>query len=59
MELCRGFENWLECLGCPYLCTRKCPLESENVIEEMKRHKKLFTEINNKQEIQGSEKVSS
>lgn len=59
MELCKGFENWLECSRCPYLCTKKCPLESENVMEEMKRHKKLFIDINHKQEIQDSEKVSS
>lgn len=58
MELCKGFENWLECLRCSYLCTKKCPLESENVMEEMKRQKKLFIDINHKTKIQDSEKIS-
>jgi hypothetical protein len=35
MELCKGFEDWLECLKCPHLCTKDCPLEGENVMEEM------------------------
>jgi hypothetical protein len=39
MERCKGFENWLECMGCPHLCTKKCPIENENVMEEMKRQK--------------------
>jgi hypothetical protein len=37
MELCKGFENWFECLKCPNLCTKKCPLEGENVMEEMQK----------------------
>ncbi len=37
MVPCRGFEDWLECLKCPHLCTKACPIESENVMEEMKR----------------------
>lgn len=38
MERCKGLKNWLECLSCPHLCTQHCPLEGEDVIEEMKRH---------------------
>jgi hypothetical protein len=29
--------NWLECLECPHLCTKACPIEGENVIEDMNR----------------------
>jgi len=37
MELCKGFEDWFECLQCPHLCTKVCPIEGDNVIEEMKK----------------------
>ena len=43
MELCKGLKNWLECLRCPHLCTKKCPIESENVIEEMKIQLRLLS----------------
>jgi hypothetical protein len=43
MEICKGLENWLECLKCPHLCTKKCPIESENVIEEMKMQLRLLS----------------
>jgi len=43
MELCKGFEDWFECLKCPYLCTKVCPIESDNVIEEMKRQIRLLS----------------
>jgi hypothetical protein len=43
MEICKGLENWLECLNCPYLCSKKCPIESENVIEEMKIQLRLLS----------------
>jgi hypothetical protein len=43
MEHCKGFDNWFECLKCPHLCTKVCPLESENVIEEMKRRIQLLS----------------
>ena len=36
MKLCNGFENWFECLKCPHLCTKKCPIESDDAIEKMK-----------------------
>jgi hypothetical protein len=37
MDICKGFENWLECLKCRHLCTKSCPIESEDVMEEMNR----------------------
>ena len=37
MHHCRGFEDWLECLNCPDLCTDSCPIEGEDVLEKMKR----------------------
>lgn len=43
MERCKGFDNWLECLGCPHLCTKRCPIENENVMEEMKRQIRLLS----------------
>ena len=35
MELCRGVKDWFECLKCPHICTKNCPIEGENVIEKM------------------------
>lgn len=43
MELCKGFEDWLECLKCPDLCTKKCPLEGENVMEKMRSQMRLLS----------------
>jgi len=37
MKPCRGLKDWLECLKCPYLCTKECPIEGDNVFEEMER----------------------
>ena len=37
MDHCKGFADWLECLQCPHLCTKVCPIESENVLEEMEK----------------------
>lgn len=45
MELCEGFEDWLACSRCPHLCSKMCPLEGENVIEEMKKQIKLMQGI--------------
>lgn len=42
MEVCKGFEDWLACSRCPYLCTKMCPIEGENVIEEMKKQIRLM-----------------
>ncbi|MEW6675544.1 MAG: hypothetical protein AB1348_06035 [Nitrospirota bacterium] len=43
MELCKGFEDWLACLKCPNLCTKECPIEGEDVVEEMKRQIRLLS----------------
>lgn len=48
MKLCKGFENWFECLKCPYLCTKTCPIEGENVIEQMKGQIRILTSENKK-----------
>lgn len=37
MDPCKGFADWLECLQCSNLCTKQCPIESEDVMEEMKK----------------------
>jgi hypothetical protein len=37
MGLCKGVQDWLECLNCPHLCTKSCPIESDNAIEEIKK----------------------
>ena len=37
MEPCKGFDDWLACLNCPRLCTKACPIEGENVIEDMNK----------------------
>jgi len=37
MDLCEGLKDWLFCAQCPYLCSKQCPIESENVIEELRR----------------------
>lgn len=37
MEPCKGFADWLECLQCPHLCTKTCPIESEDVMEAMEK----------------------
>lgn len=41
MEPCKGLNDWLSCLRCPYLCTKMCPIEGEDVMEEMKRQMRL------------------
>ena len=48
MECCRGFEDWLECLDRPNLCTKSCPIEGEDVLEKMKRQMRIssFSETN-------------
>ena len=38
MAACKGFDNWLECLECPDLCTDSCPIEGDDVIEKLDRH---------------------
>ena len=43
MELCKGFEDWLQCLKCPDLCANTCPLEGENVMEKMRSQMRLLS----------------
>jgi hypothetical protein len=43
MEPCKGFGDWLACARCPLLCTKRCPFEKENVIEEMKRQIQILS----------------
>jgi hypothetical protein len=35
MESCKGIGNWLECLNCPQLCKKECPIENANAMEEI------------------------
>lgn len=30
MDSCKGLIDWFNCLRCPYLCTKSCPIESED-----------------------------
>jgi hypothetical protein len=55
MEHCKGFDNWFECLECPYLCTKLCPLEKENVIEEMKKQIQILSAIEEDKDCQSRE----
>jgi|GEM_PF-3105215 len=32
MDLCKGFQDWLYCIRCPYICTKSCPIENEDAI---------------------------
>lgn len=57
MEICKGLENWFECLKCPRLCTKKCPIESENVMEEMKRQIRLLSVLKGDQNIKNFGKL--
>ena len=47
MERCKGLEDWFECLRCPHLCTKRCPIESDNVMEEMKKQMYLSSAYKN------------
>ncbi len=42
MEVCKGFEDWFACLKCPNICTKMCPIEKENVIEELRQRIRLL-----------------
>ncbi|MFZ6016723.1 MAG: hypothetical protein ACOYU0_03745 [Nitrospirota bacterium] len=42
MESCKGFEDWFACLKCPHLCTKMCPIEGEDVMEELRQRMRLF-----------------
>ncbi len=49
MEQCKGFDDWLECLKCPKLCTKTCPIEGEDVIEKMQRQLRIHSLCSTKQ----------
>jgi len=42
MEICKGFGDWLACLKCPNICTKMCPIEKDNVIEELRKRIRLL-----------------
>jgi len=42
MEACKGFGNWLACLKCPNICTKMCPIEKENAMEELGQRLRRF-----------------
>lgn len=42
MEICKGFEDWFACLKCPDICTKACPIEKENAIEELRQRMNLL-----------------
>ena len=43
MKICKGYDNWFECLKCPHLCTKKCPIENDDAIETMKMQMGLLS----------------
>ncbi|MBI4823788.1 MAG: hypothetical protein HY805_06125 [Nitrospirae bacterium] len=53
MQYCEGFRDWLKCLRCVDICTGRCPLEKENLVEGMRVRmltegdiKSMFNELN-------------
>ncbi|RMG05866.1 MAG: hypothetical protein D6726_00510 [Nitrospirae bacterium] len=34
METCKGIHDWFYCLRCPFLCTRRCPIEHDDAIQK-------------------------
>ncbi len=42
MEPCKGLKDWFECLKCPYLCTKTCPIEGEDAIEKLRQKIRLL-----------------
>ncbi len=36
MKYCKGIGDWMNCLECPYLCTRLCPIERRDLSEVIK-----------------------
>ncbi|NCO84396.1 MAG: hypothetical protein GW872_08630 [Nitrospirae bacterium] len=49
MEICKGFGDWFVCLKCPDICTKNCPIEKENAIEELMRQRMSLLERHNSQ----------
>jgi heterodisulfide reductase subunit C len=46
MNICRGIDDWLYCLKCPYLCTSSCPIEREDTFRALSEIVKLGKEDN-------------
>jgi len=51
VEICKGFEDWFACLKCPYICTKTCPIEKENAVEEFRQQIILLERHNSRREI--------
>ncbi len=43
MDSCKGFTDWFECLRCPHLCTKQCPIEGQDVMEEMEKKMRILS----------------
>ncbi|MDP2278384.1 MAG: hypothetical protein Q8K51_09200 [Nitrospirota bacterium] len=56
MEICKGFEDWFACLKCPDICTKACPIEKENAIEELRLRMNL-RESHNSPEFLGTDSL--
>jgi len=42
LDFCKGLGDWLYCLRCPYICTKACPIENEDVFGEFTARLKDF-----------------
>jgi hypothetical protein len=42
LEICKGFGDWFACVKCPDICTKRCPIERENAIEELRQGIKMI-----------------
>lgn len=43
MEVCKGLENcWLACLKCSEICTKMCPIEKEEAMEELRQRMRIL-----------------
>lgn len=47
MEGCIGIGDWTRCPGCSLLCSSMCPIESDNVMEELKKNFSLEMQTSN------------
>jgi len=50
VEICKGFEDWFACLKCPDICTKACPIEKENAVEEFRQRMSLLERHNSQRE---------
>jgi hypothetical protein len=39
---CRGLGDWFGCLRCEHICTERCPIERDDVIETLSHQMKLI-----------------